>query len=144
MTNLATTAGSRQRKELGMARNHKTLKHNDDHLRRARETLDIRGTMALLWNVMRKSLPDVMISGYDDVLAELNLPRVQTGLDDQYEVRLGGDKYRFTTGDMAPPTALAAWNYARYEQLPHPPNHGVKSDFSYTDKHTRTATPTST
>jgi hypothetical protein len=101
---------------MGKAKNQKTKKHRCDDQRRMQEHSEIGGTMALLWNMLRKSLPSIMISDYDEVLAGLDLPRMETGLGDEYEVELYDGRYRFTTGDLAPPTAIVAWNYARYEQ----------------------------
>lgn len=72
------------------------------------------GIMALLWNIMRQSLPAIIIDDFDDKIEELDLPRLSTPYSEGAEIELGRGKYRFTTEQLAPPTTLTAWNYAAY------------------------------
>jgi hypothetical protein len=117
MAALGKTAGSRKAKEMGMAKNLHSKKRRADTGQCTQDDYRNGGLLAALWNIMRKSLPEVIIADYDDTIAELDLGRLDTGLGGQYELELDSGKYRFTTGDLAPPTALAGWNYARYAHL---------------------------
>ena len=115
MASIGYTAGSRKAKEMAMARNHLRADHKADVDRCAQEDLQNGGLLALLWNIMRKSLPRVIIADFDDTIAELDLDRIEIGSDKGFEIELDDGKYRFSNGAAAPPTAVTGWNYARYE-----------------------------
>ncbi|KAF7512761.1 hypothetical protein GJ744_000328 [Endocarpon pusillum] len=116
------TAGARNEKKMGMARNQSSLIHKADVRRCEREDQENGSLMALLWNIMRHSLPEGIIADYDTTIAAHNLDRLSTGSNKGFEVMLDDGKYRFSSGALAPPTALAGWNYARYTHNDHNAN----------------------
>ena len=120
MVCIGYTAGSRKAKEMAMARNHRSCIRKADVRRCEREDRDNGSLMALLWNMMCHSLPEGIIADFDDTIAELNLDRLQTGLEKGYEIMLDDGQFRFSSGALAPPTALTGWNYARYARNPRP------------------------
>lgn len=112
---------------MGMARNHHSNIHKTDIRRYERENRENGSLMALLWNIMRHSLPEYIIADYDDTIAELNLDRLQTGLEKGYEFMLDDGRFRMSSGALAPPTALSGWNYAKYASKAHIHTHEEKS-----------------
>ena len=82
-------SGQRSHRELGMSKNQVSKKYRQDNERIRRKDLKSGGVMALLWNVMRQSLPPVIIADYDKTIEELDLPRLETPYEDGAELELG-------------------------------------------------------
>lgn len=112
MVNMGYTAGAMNDRMLASARNR--LNRNEaNNEGNEQQDLEDGSWMALLWNVMLKSLPRIITASYDERIAELGLPRMPTFQENEYEVKLGNKRYQFTEGDLAPPAAVTAWNYQR-------------------------------
>lgn len=104
-------------RNLGRANNwlDKNKSKKEEH---EQQDLEDGGWMALLWNVIVNSIPRIITAEYDEWIAKWDLHRMPTTLEDnRYEIKLGKHRYQFTGGDLAPPAALAAWNYQRYAYL---------------------------
>jgi hypothetical protein len=117
IVNTGLTSGPMNDRALGSATNwvDKSESKKEEH---KQQDLEDGGWMALLWNVMVNSIPRIITAEYDDCIAKWDLPRMPTTLEDSnYEIKLGKHRYQFTGGDLAPPAAMAAWNYQRYACL---------------------------
>ncbi len=114
MINLGYTSGSQGKRMLGIAKNWLSKKAVDNEACKQQDLVD-GGWLTLLWNVVLKNLPRVITASYDATIAEMSLPRMPTLRNDGYEVNLGDHRYHFTNGAQAPPSAVTAWNYAKYD-----------------------------
>jgi hypothetical protein len=113
MANLGYTAGALDQRELTSATDRFTKSKTEDE-RFKQQDLDNGAWLTLLWNVMLSSLPRISTGDYEDTISKLRLPQMLASRDDEYDVKLGSIRYRFTNGKPAPPATVAAWNYARY------------------------------
>jgi hypothetical protein len=114
IVNIGLTSGSMSKRTLASANNRLNKKKANKQANKQQD-LEDSGWMALLWNVIVNSLPRVIIADYDERIANLGLPRMQTTLENGgYEIKLGRQRYQFKGGNLAPPAGLAAWNYQRY------------------------------
>lgn len=112
MINLGHTAGSIHKPRLGIAKNWLS---KDPSLDDAHHTQDLEegGWLTLLWNIILKSLPKVITDDYKGRISASDLPHLPTYRKEEYQVKLGDRQYHFTTGEQAPSSAIAAWNYSK-------------------------------
>lgn len=82
---------------------------------------------ALFWNLCRNSLPDEVMSDFDDFFEECCMPRMDpskgaaedsAGNSDQrafgdYSIQIGDDKFIFRNAERAPPAGVCGQNYSR-------------------------------
>ena len=121
MANIGYSTGPKNRKAIGWARNiMKGLEKMDvDEKNRAVKQIshENTGIAALIWNILKRSLPNELFTDYDLLLSS-GIPRMDCNqggkpIDHHYRVRSGGQILDFTTGELAPSSALCASNYAR-------------------------------
>ncbi|KAJ3573992.1 hypothetical protein NP233_g2057 [Leucocoprinus birnbaumii] len=94
---------------------------------------DVRGSsaFALLWNIILAVAPSEVIDDFRQYLKNLGLKRMdgngamvhdwETGLG-SYTIKVPGHEFTFHGAELAPPTAVCAWNYCRHGHLEHQPH----------------------
>ncbi|KAI0481029.1 hypothetical protein GGR56DRAFT_688446 [Xylariaceae sp. FL0804] len=74
-----------------------------------------QGMAGLVWNMLRSRLPAEIIADYNDLIRDIDLPRMDMGRDDEtFTFEVGGKKVTFRGLEMPPPSGLSAINYARH------------------------------
>ena len=111
------TAGARNHPLFDWTKNLKSKKHDPDDLKDI--NFEISSVFALFWALLRVHLPQEVLRGFEDYLADNDMCRMDAdekrgNVEGEYMVQWGDQRVEFGGVELAPPAGVAGCNYARY------------------------------